>query len=75
MQEFSINAMINGLDVGAIVPTGSGKTLVVYLVALAIRCLYPASKSLVLVGLCILKFQPLDINYFTGMPLSMIIDD
>ena len=67
--------MINGLDVGAIVPTGSGKTLVVYLVALAIRHLYPASKSLVLVGLCILKFQPLGINYSTGMPLSMIIDD
>ena len=51
-QEFCVNSLLNGFNVEAIIPTGSGKTLIVYLYALALRQLFPESKSLVLVGLC-----------------------
>ena len=55
-QEFCVNSLLNGFNVEAIIPTGSGKTLIVYLYALALRQLFPESKSLVLVGLCSIVF-------------------
>ena len=52
-----MNALLNGLDVFAVIPTGSGKTLIVFLFTMAIRKLRAESKGLVIVG----------------MPLSLII--
>ena len=72
-----MNSLLNGFNVEAIIPTGSGKTLIVYLYALALRQLFPESKSLVLVGLCSIVTSLLSPAPFcsSGMPLSMIIDD
>ena len=41
---------MNGNDVTAIVPTGAGKTILVYLYALALRKLHPDRKTMVIVG-------------------------
>ena len=46
---FSVNALLNGLDLICIMPTGSGKTLVIYLLAACLRKIHP--NSLVVVGL------------------------
>ena len=46
---FSVNALLNGLDLICIMPPGSGKTLVIYLLAACLRKIHP--NSLVLVGM------------------------
>ena len=46
---FSVNALLNGLDLICIRPPSSGKTLVIYLLASCLRKIHP--KSLVLVGM------------------------
>ena len=57
-QETAVNGLLNGLDLVCIVPTGSGKMLVIYLFAMAIRKLPNGyrglpntNKSLVLAGM------------------------
>jgi hypothetical protein len=57
-QETAVNALLNGLDVVCIVPTGSGKMLIIYLYAMALRKLPlgyrglpDLGKSLVLAGM------------------------
>ena len=40
--------MLNGIDLTAIIPTGSGKTIVVYLYAIALQKLHPGRKSMVI---------------------------
>ena len=44
-----MNALLNGLDLICIMPPGSGKTLVVYLLAACLRKVHP--NSLVVVGM------------------------
>merc|ERR1719186_735742 len=50
-QEIAVNALLNGIDILVIVPTGSGKMLVVYLFALALRKYPGLENAVVLVGL------------------------
>jgi len=50
-QEIAVNGLLNGLDLLLIVPTGSGKMLVVYLYALALRKIPGLQNSVVVVGL------------------------
>jgi len=58
-QEIAVNGLLNGLDVLVIVPTGSGKMLVVYLFALALRK-YPGLENAVVI---------------VGQPLTSIMTD
>ena len=50
VQVFCVNALCNGCDVAAIIPTGSGKTLVIYLFALTLQKLNPGTKAMIIVG-------------------------
>ena len=73
LQVFAVNALLNGFDVIAVIPTGSGKTLVIYLFAMALPKMLAVANTMVVVGILqtsslhSLKVVP------PGMPLTMII--
>ena len=51
LQVFGVNALLNGFDVISVVPTGSGKTLVIFLFALALPKMLSVANTMVVVGI------------------------
>ena len=50
-QVFSINALLNGQDLLCIMPTGAGKTIVMYIFSLALRKMPGGEGAMVVVGM------------------------
>ena len=51
LQVFGVNALLNGFDVISVIPTGSGKTLVIFLFALALPKMLSVANTMVVVGI------------------------
>ena len=50
VQVFSVHSLLNGYDVISIIPTGSGKSLIIYLYALALPKMLGVKNTMVVVG-------------------------
>ena len=71
LQVFSVHALLNGYDVISINPTGSGKTAIIYIFALALPKMIGIANTMVVVGRSSHQFKEQWFN--TGMPLTMLI--
>ena len=51
LQVFGVNALLNGFDVISIIPTGSGKSLIIFLFAMALPRMLGVANTMVVVGI------------------------
>ena len=76
LQVFGVNALLNGFDVISVVPTGAGKTLVIFLFAMSLPKMLGVANTMVVVGIAhnLRQVTPYYQAFFPpGMPLTMLI--